>query len=233
MSSSDLARLKENLTPDIKGCIFFVKGLNLLHKSGFLKDALQELSERDDLSQLLRERDDPGLFWQQGMQPFLDEMAFVYALTRTSAYERWFKWAWWHGFKDDHRRPEKSLYRREKLASDKQLIEHLADIEDQLISAIWRNGHCASSHIRSMYLRWVHGKMYPVWRRLGVYLFSRDFLDDADAIQRMRDVLEALIDNKDLPEVRRRPLTPDDVQSFKDRVVGIIEAYDRERAARP
>jgi hypothetical protein len=167
------------------------------------------------------------------MQPFLDEMTFVYALTRTSASERWFKWAFWHGFKDGHRHPENSLYRREKLVSDKQLIDDLADIEERLIRAIWMNGHCASSHIRSMYLRWVHGEMYPVWRRLGLYLLSRDFLDDADTIQRLRDVLEALIANKDLPEVMRRPLTPDEVRSFKDRVVGIIEAYDRERAARP
>jgi hypothetical protein len=211
----------------------FVKGLNLLHKSGFLKDALHELTERGNLSQLLRERDDPGLFWQQGMQPFLDEMTFVYALTRTSVSERWFKWALWHGFKDDYRHPEKSLYGREKLVSDKQLIDYLSEIEERLIRAIWMNGHCASSQIRSMYLRWVHGEMYPVWRRLGLYLFSQDFLDDADTIQRLRDVLEALIANKDLPEVRRRPLTPDEVRSFQDRVVDIIEAYDRERAARP
>jgi hypothetical protein len=232
VSTSDLAQLKDNLSPDIKGCMFFVKGLNLLHKSGFLKDALHELTQRDHLSQFLREQDDPSLFWQQGMQPFLDEMTFLYALTRTSVSERWLKWALWYGFEDDGRRPERSLYRREKLISDKQLIERLDDIEEHLIRAIWLNGHCASSQIRAMYLRWVHGEMYPVWRRIGLYLFSQDFLDDADTVQRMRDVLEALVANKDLPEVSRRPLAPDDVQTFRDRVVGIIESYQKEHETR-
>ena len=232
VSSSDLAELKENLSPDVKGCIFFVQGLNLLHKSGILKEALHELTQRDNLSQLLRERHDPGLFWQQGMRPFLDEMTFLYALTRTTVSERWWKWAFWYGFKDNYRDPEKSLYRREKLVSDKELIDHLDDIEEQLIRAIWLNGHCASSQIRAMYLRWVHGEMYPVWRRIGFYLFSQDFADDADTVQRMRDVMEALIANKELPEVHRRPLTPDEVQSFRDRVVGIIEAYNKEHDSR-
>ena len=71
-----------------------------------------------------------------------------------------------------------------------------------------------------------------MWRRIGLYLFSQDFLDDADTVQRMRDVLEALVANKDLPKVIRRPLAPDDVQTFRDRVVGIIESYNNEHETR-
>ena len=233
VSANDIDKLKESLSPDIKGCFFFMRGLNLLHKSGFLRDALHELTKQSNLAHMLQGKDDQSLFWQQGMRPFLDEMAFLYALSKTSVHERWLKWALWHGFKEDYRHPQRSLYRREKLISDRQLIDALPAIEADLMKAIRNNGHCASTHIRSMYLRWVHGEMYPVWRRLGFYLFSRDVLEDEDTIQRMRRVLEALMHDKDLPEVTRRSLSPEDVRSFQDRVVSAMQAYDKAREAQP
>ena len=228
-SSIDFLALNEKLTPDLKGCVFFVHGLNLLHKSGFLKDALDELVSQENVSRMLRDKADENLFWQKGMQPFLDEMAFLYALTHTSVYERWWKWAFWYGFQKGDRHPEHSLYRREKLASDKQLLDALPHIEKELIKSIYKNGHCASTHIRSMYMRWVHGEMYPVWRRISLYLFSQDVLGNDDTIQRLWTVLAALMNGTALPDVRRRPLTIEEVLPFKDQVVGIIEGYERRR----